>query len=132
MVERLREQPGASGLVTGNGWYLTKHSATVVASAPRETPLGPAPEPPIVAGGDETATTAPADGAARVESYTVLYERDGAPVRGVIVGRTDAGQRFLANTPEDRELLEGLVAEEAVGRRGRVTHRDGGNLFDPA
>ena len=85
-----------------------------------------------MAGGDETATTAPADGAARVESYTVLYERDGTPVRGVIVGRTDAGQRFLANTFEDRELLEGLVAEEAVGRPGRVAHLDGANVFDPA
>ena len=48
MVERLREQPGASGMVTGNGWYLTKHAATVVASAPREGDLGPAPTPPAV------------------------------------------------------------------------------------
>ena len=37
MVGRLRENPGDRGLVTGNGWYLTKHSAAVLSSAPKPT-----------------------------------------------------------------------------------------------
>ena len=36
MVERLRARPGASGVVTGVGWYLTKHSVGVYSSAPAE------------------------------------------------------------------------------------------------
>jgi acetyl-CoA C-acetyltransferase len=132
MMNRLRQQPGAAGLVTGNGWYLTKHSATVVASAPREhgewSPPGAAPEDDVPA---ETRATAPAEGRGTIETYTVLYDREGAPKRGVIVGRSKAGRRFVANTAEDRTVLEGLVSEEAVGRTGWVSHQDGRNVFDP-
>jgi acetyl-CoA C-acetyltransferase len=39
LVQRLRERPGV-GLVTGNGWYLTKHSACVVASEPGDVRPG--------------------------------------------------------------------------------------------
>lgn len=130
MVERLRERPGARGLVTGNGWYLTKHSAAVLASAPRETaaPSHEAPEP-------ERAAPVPlADeisGPASVETYTVVYGRDGAPEQGIVVGRHRDGQRFLANTPADRGLLEDLVAQEGVGRPGRVSRVRDRNVFDP-
>ena len=133
MLERLRGQPGASGLVTGNGWYLTKHSANVLSSAEPDAPpavesrSAPPPEP-----AEDTASTRPADGAARVETYTVAYDREGGPSRGIVVGRTDAGARFVANTPEDRSLLEAFVAAEHVGRAGRVRHRDGLNVFEPA
>jgi acetyl-CoA C-acetyltransferase len=33
MVERLRAEPGTHGLVTGVGWYLTKHAVGVYSSA---------------------------------------------------------------------------------------------------
>ncbi len=130
MAERLREAPGAKGLVTGNGWYFTKHSASVLASAPPEAlpadvtlPDSPGPTPPL----DR------ADGPATIETYTVIYARDGAPERGIVLGRLDAGgARFLANTPPERGVLEDLVAREGVGRPGRVRHVDGRNVFEPA
>jgi acetyl-CoA C-acetyltransferase len=133
MVERLRREPGARGLVTGNGWYLTKHSALVLASAPREGhPIAsgvPVPEPlaPV-----DTVSTGPAEGSATIEAYTVLYDRDGGPARGIAIGRTGEGRRFVANTPDDRALLEAFVAVENVGRSGRVRARDGHNIFEPA
>ena len=130
LSERLREQPGALGLATGNGWYLTKHAAVVLGSAPPDGPPGPAPReaalPPPVEILEE------ARGGACVETYTVLYDRDGAPTRGIVIGRLDGGRRFLANTPEDRALLEDLAAREGVGRRGRVEPVDGRNRFTPA
>ncbi len=132
MVERVREENGRAGLVTGNGWYLTKHAATVLAAAPGETlpaAAGPVAAPDVP---ETTASTQPCTGAARVETYTVTYDRDGAPARGIVVGRSDEGRRFVANTPDDRALLEDLVASEAVGREGRVRVEDGRNLFDPA
>jgi acetyl-CoA C-acetyltransferase len=131
-VARLRAEPGARGLVTGNGWYLTKHSAVVLASAPRPGgPLAPAPEELKAALPETTASTEPADGAAVLETYSVLFDRDGAPTRGIALGRTDAGRRFVANTPDDRAFLEAFVAVENVGRRGRVRCLDGRNLFEP-
>ena len=73
-----------------------------------------------------------AEGAATIETYTVLYDRDGAPVRGLVIGRLEDGRRFLASTPDDRALLEDLAAHEGVGRRGRATHADGANRFTPS
>ncbi len=133
MVERLRREPGARGLVTGNGWYLTKHSALVLASAPRERgPLAPAPPTPSPEISEATAATEPAEGPADVEAYTVLYDRDGAAKRGIVLGSSLAGRRFVANTPDERAFLEAFVAVENVGRRGRVRPVDGQNLFEPA
>jgi acetyl-CoA C-acetyltransferase len=133
-MDRLREAPGAVGLVTGNGWYLTKHSATVVASAPREADGWPraSAEAPAREVPPDTQSTRPVEGSGAVEAYTVLYDRAGAPVRGVVVGRTAEGRRFVANTPEERDLLEAFAAREQVGRQGRLRHRDGRNVFEPA
>ncbi|MCG8592342.1 MAG: acetyl-CoA acetyltransferase [Proteobacteria bacterium] len=132
MVERLREHPGDCGLVTGNGWFFTKHSSCVLSTAapngkpaavaePRRDPLQRKP----VRVFDE------AQGNATVESYTVHYDRDGAPVRGVVIGRLEDGRRFLANTPEDSGLLERWVAAEVVGSEGRVLPLGGMNRFEP-
>ena len=100
LFERLRERPGASGLVTGNGWYLTKHSATVLCSAPREDAPGPPsreaePDPP-----EDTRSTRPVQGRGEVETYTVVHDRDGAPTRGIVLGRTGEGRRLRGEHPE--------------------------------
>jgi acetyl-CoA C-acetyltransferase len=133
MVERLRSGPGGFGLVTGNGWYLTKHSATVIGSAPPAAAPSPAlaaPAAPEIA--DDTQSTQPAQGTGVIETYTVVYDRDTGPRRGVVVGRTSEGKRFVANTPDDRQLLEDFAAVENVGRSGAVRHEDGANVFEPA
>lgn len=133
MVERLRRKPGARGLVTGLGWYFSRHSAGVYASAPPGAAADPG-EPPAALEAIP-AFACPLDPAAegrgRVETYTVVYERDGSPERGVVLGRLDDGRRFLANTPPDLELLEVLAREEAVGLRGRVTPGQPVNRFVP-
>ena len=135
MAERLRDVPGRRGLVTGNGWYLTKHSACVLASAPCEAASEAAfatdPPEPDRRRATPVETAREASGPGRLETYTVTYDRDGAPERGIVVGRLDDGRRFLANTPADRAVLGDLVAREGVGRTGRVSHRDGRNEFVP-
>jgi acetyl-CoA C-acetyltransferase len=133
MVERLRREPGARGLVTGNGWYLTKHSALVLASARRERgPIAPSDGAPAPDVPETTASTGPTEGPARLETYTVIYDREGAPQRGIVLGSTLAGRRFVANTPDERGFLEAFVAVENVGRRGRVRVVDGQNRFEPS
>ena len=59
------------------------------------------------------------------------HDRDGTPVRGLVIGRLGDGRRFLAATPEDRTLLEALTAREAVGLRGWVVPTEGVNRFEP-
>jgi len=135
LLERLRADRTAVGLVHALGWILTKHALGVYAGTPPPHGWcragGPAlqaevdaqPHPPIAA--------APA-GPATIETYTVAHGRDGAPERGVVVGRLPDGRRFLANTPPDRALLEAMEHDEQVGRPGTVRPAERLNLFAPA
>jgi acetyl-CoA C-acetyltransferase len=136
MAERLRERPEARGLVTGNGWYMTKHAASIWSSQPKPgaAPLGTL-QGDLASQGMEKApvpVVSEAEGPGVIEAYTVLWGRDGAPERGIALGRLEDGRRFLANTPTDRALLEAFTAIEEVGRRGTLSHRDGHNVFEPA
>ncbi len=135
MADRLRGRSGATGLTTGNGWYLTKHAAAVWGSEPKpgDAPCGDAPLPAVPAG-VETAPVPIAReprGRGVVESYTVLHDRDGAPTRGIVLGRDANRERFVAQTPDDRALLEAFVAEEQVGSEGRLSQQDDRNRFEP-
>jgi acetyl-CoA C-acetyltransferase len=131
-VERLRGDPGAVALVTGVGWFLSKHAAGVVASAPRppDAPaIGSVATPPAAERAVPVAERA--EGAARVEAYTVVFDRSGAPTRGIVLGRLDDGRRVVANLPADPALLEAFAAREGVGRTGRVSVTPDGNRFEP-
>jgi acetyl-CoA C-acetyltransferase len=132
MVERLRARPGSKGLVTGNGWYLTKHSACVASTAPPEPRASRPAPPPKATHQDPTPPAEELHGRGTVEAYTVQYDREGAPKRGIVLGHSDDGRRFLANTPVDRELLESFAAVEDVGREGRLSTVDGHQVFEPA
>ena len=140
MVERLRDNDGSVGLVTGNGFFMTKHAAAVLSTRPKQggwdSPDGPPPSAEM-----DTAPAIPdesASGRGRIEAYTVMHDRNGQPALGYICGRLDdngtEGRRFLANTPEDPNLLHHLLSDEAVGRTGDV-HYDkatGRCIFTPA
>lgn len=131
MTERLREQPGDVGMVTGNGFYLTKHAASLWSTRPFERRPDAWANRPLPSSDFPTAPVEPVsrDGNGVVETYTVHYDRDGAPVRGVVLGRYDNGERFLANTPI--AILDDFVREEQVGRRGRITAGESVARFDP-
>jgi len=138
MVERLRGDAGTKGLVTGNGWYLTKHAASLWSTErkPGELPRGEVPA--RRASAERGLKTAPAtlaeapEGKGVVEAYTVVYDREGAPERGIVLGQTADDKRFLANTPGDRSLLEDFVNIEEIGREGRLSVREGKTVFEPA
>jgi acetyl-CoA C-acetyltransferase len=130
MVERLRERPGV-GLVTGNGWYLTKHSACVLSSEALDPPATQQQAPPKP-GPEPVPMRRDADGEGEVVAYTVLYGREGEPERGIVVGRFEDGEGFVANTQDDAASLAAFVADEQIGRRGRVRPREAGNRFEPA
>jgi acetyl-CoA C-acetyltransferase len=71
-----------------------------------------------------------ANGAATVETYTVMHDRKG-PSYAILFGRLGDGRRFMANTPDDPKLLHDMVARDLIGEVGRVTHDDGRNIFVP-
>jgi acetyl-CoA C-acetyltransferase len=135
MMQRLRESPGDYGLVTGLGWFATKHSAGVYSARRPEgewSRTDPAVDQrEIDAMGSPPFAEQP-DGDATVETYTVIFNRDGEPEQGIVIGRLDngSGARFFANTPPDRELMLAMTREEFVGARGRVRSEDGRSVFE--
>jgi acetyl-CoA C-acetyltransferase len=130
MTDKLRANPGRFGLVTGNGWYVTKHSAGIYSTKPtrgrwqREDPK--TYQKDIDAMAHPRVLEKP-DGAATVETYTVVTDRRGKRF-GLIVGRLGNGDRFLANTPDDDQTLDWMMREEILGRAGTVSAGET-NLF---
>ncbi|MFA5121224.1 acetyl-CoA acetyltransferase [Zavarzinia sp.] len=134
MVQVLRRNPGRYGLVTANGWYVTKHSAGIYSTEPiprhflRKDPALYQAE--IDAEAHPGITEAP-EGEAKIETYTVVHGRDGEPYMAIVIGRLADGTRFVANTPTERDVFDLLLDGEAIGRKGKVTSKDGQNSFDP-
>jgi acetyl-CoA C-acetyltransferase len=145
MVRTLRGDPGSLGLVTGLGWYVTKHSVGIYGTEPSgagggglpDAEPGDLPERTQVeqAGGftwadpqlavsalPQCTPDADATGEVSVETYSVAYGRGGSPERAVVACRTPEGLRTWANVTDPDQLLL-LVTEEGCGRLG--TLRDG-------
>lgn len=138
MIRRLRDGDGKLGLVTGLGWYITKHSVGIYGTEPAPWAAGgwSRPDPKTYQAEidrmphPEVRTSA--SGPATIETYTVLFDRDGTPTRGIVVARLPDGARVISNTQNDREVLEGLLAGEAIGRPGKVETSAAGNVFAPS
>lgn len=131
MMGRVRQKPGSFGLVTGNGWYVTKHSMGIYSTTPvngkwqREAPksyqheLNAMTHPRVV---EE------ANGPATVETYTMVTDRQGRRF-GIVIGRLGDGSRFVSNTASDEAIIQRLLTEEMLGRPGHVKHEGGKNIF---
>jgi acetyl-CoA C-acetyltransferase len=138
VVGALRSDPGSRGLVTGLGWYMTKHSVGIYGTEPvqrRGAGGGPLlPDGTVVteAGGfawadpqaavgalPQCSPDTDAQGEVEVETYSVSYDRAGSPARAVLACRTPEGRRAWANVT-DPGHLELLVTEEGCGRLGKL------------
>jgi len=125
MVERLRSRPDEYGLVTGLGWFSTKHSAGVYSTRRPSRPwrrTDPATDQAKVDAMKSPPFEEQPYGPAIIETYTVAFGREGEPEQGIVIGRLGdgTGPRFIANTPVDPELLWAMTRAEFVGRRGHV------------
>ena len=133
LAERLRTTPGGLGLVSALGWYMTKHAVgvygTIAPARPwrrldrerQQSSIEALLRPPYVTS---------ATGGARVETYTVLHDREGAPHEGIVIARLADGRRTLANTAPDPALFHLLERSDLVGAAGFVSPgRDGRNRF---
>lgn len=133
MMNKVRARPGSKGLVTANGNYVTKQSAGIYSTDATSRPF--APKDPKVYQAEIDADKGPAvaesaNGAAAIETYTVMHDRKG-PSYAILFGRLDDGTRFIANTPDDGNLLADMTARDYIGVKGRVTSADRRNTFVP-
>jgi acetyl-CoA C-acetyltransferase len=112
LIQRLREDPAAYGLVTALGWYLTKHAVGIYSARPPRaafTSLDPRPQRPPARHARTDYT-----GPATIEAYTVVYERDGSAEAAVISALTPDGERAVIRTP-DREVIDAIIADDRTG-----------------
>jgi acetyl-CoA C-acetyltransferase len=117
MVDRLRGDPGALGMVSGVGMHMTKHTWAVYGGEPGDAAPEPPDEATVQAGLDVTPPreiTDVAEGPARVAAYSVVHGRDGAAQWGLAVVDLPDGTRAYGRC-EDEHLLARWEAEEWVG-----------------
>jgi len=133
MMNQVRAKPGSKGLVTANGNYVTKQSAGIYSTDATVRPFAPKDaktyQAPILAD-KGPATTEHASGTAKIETYTVIHDRKG-PSYAILFGRLEDGTRFIANTPEDAGLLKDMTERDYMDAKGKVSSKDGLNIFSP-
>jgi acetyl-CoA C-acetyltransferase len=132
MVEACRADPGSAGMVTGVGWYLTKHSAGVYSTRPPAGGLvrvDPADTQKAVDATPRRVPAGPYEGRATVEATAVQYDRHGNPSVGVVTALTADGRRAWANTAEPG-VLSSMTTEEWEGRIVRLVNDGSVNRLD--
>lgn len=115
MAEVLRADPGARGLVTANGGYLTKHAFGIYSTEP--PPRGRFAHRDCQAEVDDVGTVelvADHEGAVRIEGATVMHDRDGKPERAFVATRTPDRHRAWAVSTDD-DVMALITDDEPVG-----------------
>ncbi|KXS09235.1 acetyl-CoA acetyltransferase [Gonapodya prolifera JEL478] len=134
MTRQIRQGSFKLGCVLANGGFPTYHHGAVLAPTPRPDAasrpfvsavlpeLYPSPAPALVF---------TPSGRSSIETYTIEYDRSSRPKRALIIGRTPAGERFVANE-DGKEVLEWIVnVDEPIGKTGVVRNAGGQNLWRP-
>ncbi|HEY7947493.1 MAG TPA: acetyl-CoA acetyltransferase [Acidimicrobiales bacterium] len=119
MAGRLRADPGSLGLVTGLGWYVTKHAVGLWSTTPPAGGFVYAHPQDEVDRLPQRAAAPDFVGDATVETYTVVHERVGHPDHAIVALLTDDGARAWG-TVTDPDTLRSLEVEEGCGRRARL------------
>jgi acetyl-CoA C-acetyltransferase len=113
MTERLRERPGATGLVTGLGWYASTHAWGTYSTRPPERPFEVAHVQSAVDATPLRAVDPDFEGAAVVESYTVGHDREAGPTRAIVSLRTPQAARQIVAT-DDAALAAAIEAADPL------------------
>jgi acetyl-CoA C-acetyltransferase len=121
MVERLRSEPDAAGLVSGVGMHMTKHVFGVYRASPGavEPPASTVVQAAVDRAGS-TAVVAQYDGDATVSAYSVVHGRDGSPEWALLVCDLPSGDRTYAQV-RSRELCVDAETNELVGHTVTLT-----------
>lgn len=135
LVRQLREDRGALALLYGQGEFVTKHHA-IVLGARLPAPGALQEDYSVQSAADARRAPVPEvlaeyEGPARIETFTVIHDRSGAPDKGVVVGLTPGGQRLMAAVDRADTAMIGLLLDldrSPIGSPGRVRARGDGLL----
>lgn len=125
MVDRLRGDPGAVGLVTALGWYVTKHSVGLYSTTPPADGFRAESVQAEVDARPRREVAVTYEGPATVESFTVLHERDGSPSNAIAACLTPDGARTWASSTEPG-TMKAFLEDDLFGTA--VSVAEGGQL----
>ena len=137
MADKVRADRGSYGLVTANGGYFSKHAAGVYSTNPVEGEwcrTHPSEYQSEIDDLPDTPFTETPEGAASIETYTLVYNRDNQPGQGFVIGRLgdadDPGAtRFLSVVGASQGELKAMTGQDMIGTAGSVAQVDGVNTF---
>ena len=124
LAERIAEGTFQTGMSTALGWFMHKYAVGIYGNKPNDAAHTTADQQDDA---NPDAGSPPVDrvetftGAGTIETYTVVYARDHSPSHGIIFGKTELGQRFVANSENDAATFDALTSENCIGRRVSVT-----------
>ncbi len=119
MAELLREAPGAKGLVTANGGFLSKHAFGIYSTeAPPSGFRYANPQGEVDAAAPPRQVVANHRGNAEVEGYCVLYGPENPQVANIAL-RLPGGERAWANCT-DQDTLAAMTTREFCGSTATV------------
>ena len=122
MTERLRDDPGSLGVVSGVGMHMQKHAYGVWSTDPG---AGVVTDPaPYAAVEKPVGIVGSPSGPATVATYSVLHGRDGGPERALLVCDLPAGGRCYAFLDGGPAVLASAEEDELIGRTVALTPKD--------
>jgi acetyl-CoA C-acetyltransferase len=123
MVEKLRAEPEALGMVSGVGMHMTNHVFAVYSATPGAVSVPDEEAAQVrVDAVERCAIRNTATGVATIAAYSVVHDREGA-AWGLAICDLPGGDRCYARV-EDASLMQAMEQEEWVGRK--VALVDGG------
>ena len=121
MAQTIAEGQRETGMTTGLSWFMSKQAVGIYGASPPKGDVGRGHDDrPTVVGDAPISVDEHPAGPGAIDTYTVLYARDGSPERAVIYGTTARGDRFVAGTEATEEVFEALTTSCQVGRAVRL------------
>ncbi len=123
MAQRLVANPGARGLISANGGWLTKHSFGVYGTTPPEHEFRWEDVQADVDAEPTRKSKVEWSGVGTVEAWTAPFDRDGSAEKAYVAVRTADDARTLA-VITDAAQADAAVREDIAGAKVQV-HADG-------
>ncbi|MHA1689684.1 MAG: hypothetical protein ACTSUN_10180, partial [Promethearchaeota archaeon] len=120
-VEKIRKNPELKIMVIANGGYNTKQSFGIYGKKPPLIPWDRVEESEKIQKTILSKSLAPplkeANGILEVESYTFVYDRQGNPIKGIVIGKIEPKRRALAQINADSLVLRELLEHDLIGKK---------------
>jgi acetyl-CoA C-acetyltransferase len=124
-VDLIRKDPSKKIMIITNGGYNTKQSFGVYGTQPPVIPWNERDDSEIQQSIFSKSLSEPIEEAHSqivIEAYTIYYNRNGIPIRVILLGHLENGSRTLALIESKPELLLKLEQQELVGKIFPVNH----------